>query len=275
MLVLSNDTGWIEHALGLGGIVEMRGPQAFIDGSPHSLFETNRFMIILASLAVSKATFLSQPEWKTIPWSKDPASKVPIHVLMDIFADLASLKEQRDQDHANINLRDKAIKAISGLLMWRQTWDSTPNGMITEIICPRSEASPFQFFRSTLQFTSMHAAICTCLFDASLILAVELLTSAFERQPPFPPTPNDLSILHNNFLASARAAAVEICQSIAFQLSGTIPMTGQFLVMFPLRMAWKALGGSATIEGHWIEHQLAEFEKGRQQWGVLRKIITY
>ena len=75
MMVMSNTAGWINHALGLAGLIHELGPEMFVEGLPHVLFTANRFFTILASLAVSKATYLAEPKWKKTPWSKAPTDK--------------------------------------------------------------------------------------------------------------------------------------------------------------------------------------------------------
>ncbi|KAK5554752.1 hypothetical protein LTR46_007479, partial [Exophiala xenobiotica] len=171
MFVLSSSTGWIDHALGLGSVLEMRGPHAFVadvagtstnghnsnsnsNNLAHTLLESSRFLIILASLAVSKRTFLSRDEWKTIPWSKSRTKskkKSPANMLLDIFADLPGLKEQRERERGrqrggrgrrrhdedsrpcddDDDLRAKASNIINDLLSWRRMWESSPEGHIT------------------------------------------------------------------------------------------------------------------------------------------------
>jgi hypothetical protein len=397
MFVLSSSTGWIDHALGLGSVLEMRGPHAFVAGTrastsghnsnsnsnsnnlAHTLLESSRFLIILASLAVSKRTFLSRDEWKTIPWSRTKSNdkilhpgeaeaeaeaskskrkrKSPANMLLDIFADLPGLKEQRERERergrqrggrgtrrhdedsrpCDDDLRAKASNIINDLLSWRRMWDSSPEGQITtkdlsavdavlssrgaslpRASLPRAAASPpsshFKFFDSTvLTFTSTHAATYTCLYDAALIMAIELfltnttpgIDQAFPPPPPPPPSApppplSSASLLsagpfersdvddgdgdeedHRDddvvadeedarMLSLSRTAAVEICRSIPFQLSRTSSLTGQFLVLYPLRMAWKALGGS-----RWVQDLLDDFGRDpRNRWGVLRQTLT-
>ncbi|RMZ86301.1 hypothetical protein DV736_g6473, partial [Chaetothyriales sp. CBS 134916] len=131
MLVLSSQDGWINHTLGLAAVIEMRGPALHQQGSPAlQAFEASRFLIILASLAVSKATFLSQPQWKSTP-------------------------------------------------------------------------------------------------------------------------------------------------CIDYQLSSSNPMIAQLIVLFPMRMAWKALKGHSTPEGRWIEDKLRQLSNSKQNWQVLQQTITF
>ncbi|KAK5458191.1 hypothetical protein LTS15_004270 [Exophiala xenobiotica] len=429
MFVLSSSTGWIDHALGLGSVLEMRGPHAFVAGVvagvvagtntntsanghnsnsnslAHTLLESSRFLIILASLAVSKRTFLSRDEWKTIPWSRSKSNhdkiqhpgeteaeaaaskskrKSPANMLLDIFADLPGLKEQRERERGqqrggrgtrhdedsrpcgDDDLRTKASNIINDLLSWRRMWDSSPEGQITTkygavdavlsspgasreaspgVYLPRAAASPsphFKFFDSTvLTFTSTHAANCTCLYDAALIMAIELflttttpgIDQGFPPRPPPPPPsapPPRLSSASSlsaglfershvddgdgdeedhhdddvvaddedaRMLSLSHTAAVEICRSIPFQLSRTSSLTGQFLVLYPLRMAWKAFGGDGACAcrttttdssawawaspspspspSRWVQDLLDDFGKDpRNRWGVLRQTLT-
>ncbi|KAK4934330.1 hypothetical protein LTR10_024374 [Elasticomyces elasticus] len=272
MLVLSSSTGWITHTLGLGAVMEMRGPHAFKDNLLHSVFETTRFLIILASLAISKATFLSREEWKTIPWSGTIAKPYG-QTLVDVSADLPNIKEQLQACPGSPELPPAVLDILTRLSNWRKQWDLLPE---SQTVCVSAvDASDRQdLFGSDLHYTSILAATYVCLYDAAVIQAAEALSSIPLSNVPTPLTDmSEADFAHVRKLS--REAAVEICRSIQYQLSAAHPMMGQFVVLYPLRMAWKALGGSLTKEGKWVEDMLTKFGTTKQSWEVARLTIKW
>ena len=254
-------------------MIEIRGPAMFAHGLAHDIFANSRFLIILASLSVSKRTFLSQLAWKTIPWCTHSQSKCHMHSLLDILADLPGLKEEFNHESDSFNLEEKSLTIYSNLLHWRRAWDRVPEGVITTALGKDSIPLEFAAFGPALNFTSLMAANCVCIYDATLIQTVELLSLSLSRQQNCGLPATKVSH-YNQALSVSNAAAIEICRSVAFQISGTTSMSGQFLVLFPLRMAWKALGGSLSIEGQWIEQVLAGFQKQGQFWSVQKQITV-
>lgn len=316
-------------------------------GLAHDIFENTRFLIILASLAVAKRTFLAQTMWKTVPWGltmddggHDPvymeqcrhSGKSPMHYLLDVIAELPGLREDfnGNEGASDSSILAARVSAVYGELRnWRREWEQTPEGFITTTAtatvtatwAPSGESAfasllhdlPPSPWQPSLRFTSLMAANTACNYDAALILTIELMSQLSVRRerpsgrsagcspappPPKFPLPNphthswsDLSFIQTQLEqqqkeeanAAAAAAAVEICRSVAFQISsGTASrsrpssssaMSGQFLVLWPLRMAWKALGGSDTVEGRWVERVLAAFEASGPSWGVQRQVM--
>lgn len=311
-------------------------------GLAHDIFENTRFLIILASLAVAKRTFLAQTMWKTVPWAMrmddgdhDPvymeqcrhSGKSPMHCLLDVIAELPGLREDFNgsEGASDSSILAARVSAVYGALRnWRREWDHTPEGFITTTAtatvtatwAPSGESAfasllhdlPPSPWQPPLRFTSLMAANVACNYDAALILTVELMRHLSVRRPQrggrsagyrtAPPPPNfplpnphnhswsDLSFIQTQLAEGeeeAHAAAIEICRSVAFQISGgttsrsrpssSSAMSGQFLVLWPLRMAWKALGASDTVEGRWVERVLAAFEASGPSWGVQRQVM--
>jgi hypothetical protein len=66
----SGDIGaWQNHVLGLGRLIEYRGPS--MDWSPlsRSVFESGRFLVMIVCLMRRQPSFLAAPEWSFQPWS--------------------------------------------------------------------------------------------------------------------------------------------------------------------------------------------------------------
>lgn len=263
MLVLSSNNAWIEHALGLGRLIESRGPRSFIEPVQRTLFESNRFIIILASLAANKPTFLSRQEWKTQPWAKRPSEKNRLHHLLDLFADLATLKAQTlnyGEDTPMVPIASTIEQKIHELRHWRAAWDAEILLNVAEIPnqCARSRA----VLPTVLHFPSMYTANTVCLYDAIFIQAVRLLNITTDGT-------------FHEYYVQAQHAATEICQATQYQMQNTDQMTGQFFLLFPLRMAYLALESSGSPLRWWVEETLHAFASSRKTWGVTRKLNEY
>lgn len=264
MLVLSTNNGWIDHALGLGRLIESRGPESFAEPGRHLLFESNRLIIILASLAASKPTFLSRHEWKTQPWPGQSGRKNRVHYLLDMFADLATLKAlllDPHDDKAALLFKNTVTQMICDLNIWRAAWDAVNNSDVTEV----QNQSPHsrETLPTLLGFPSMFVANAVCLYDAIFIQAVRLLKTSAS------------SMSLGVYSTQMQAAATEICRASDYQMQNADYMTGQFLVLFPLRMAYLGLESSESPLKGWIEETLLGFTASRKAWGVARKLNAY
>ncbi|KIV95364.1 hypothetical protein PV10_03029 [Exophiala mesophila] len=262
MLVLSTSKGWVSHILGLASIMQIRGPQDFQTGFQRLVLDNARILIILASLAVSKGTFLAQSEWKIIPWMQSRPMD-PMQGLIEIMTNLPGLKEMQHERNDPLECYSLAKQVLSELLTWRKWWNSTP--MSETLIVHSSEQDPFwsEVFETSLYYHSIHAANCTCLYDGAVIQTVEILTATSITSSAF------------DFDDLLRDAAMEICHSLSYLLSQRNFARGHFMALFPMRMAWKALGGGATSQGRWIEQVLQKVEVHKQSWGITSQTITY
>ena len=270
MLVVSSQHGWINHQLGLAKIIQLRGPEAYSHADSLDLFEGNRFLIILASLATSSSTFLSLPAWKTIPWSRNPHSKSNFQSLLDIIADIPELRQrQSSATTADGLLQDDptfchgTLDVIQRLKEWRTTWNRLPESFTTVL----HESSDTDTISHSLYFSSLMAANCVTIYNAALILAIEILVCS--------PGHNHIKESTTGLNHNARLSAFEICSCLGYLLMDNHNMVGQFMLLWPMRMAWKAFDRSSTPEGRWLERKLSEFSSSRQSWEITRQTISH
>lgn len=264
MLVLSSHNAWIDHALGLGRVIESRGPESFSEPAQRLLFESNRFIIILASLAASKPTFLSRQEWKRQPWASNPDEKTRLHHLLDMFADLATFKAllvNRSDNSPTLLIINAIKQTVHSLRSWRAAWDAVSLLDVAEVQNQSPESRTM--LPTVLRFTSMYTANTLCLYDAIIIQAVRLLGTGSD------------SMSNDDYGAQMQDAATEILQATEYQMQNADYMTGQFLVLFPLRMAYLALESSGSPLKGWVERTLGKFTASSRSWGVARKLNAY
>jgi hypothetical protein len=261
MLVYSSETAWVAHAAGLGQLVQMRGSDAFSDPFQLELFEGNRFIILLACLVTSQPTFLSEASWKTGPWKQNPSSKSQIHYLLDVFADVITLKAGLMSSTNTGTLTEPLMRAIADLRDWRQRWNKDNNSKVKEV--PNPDPTAPACLSTVLHFTSTHTADNICIYNAVLIQAIRLF--AMTGTSP-----------SGDLVQELEGAGLGICRSVDYQLAESARMTGsgltgQFLLLFPLTMASLALGGHPALS-NFIREKLDAFmgSMSMPNWGIAR-----
>lgn len=268
MLCTSPDA-WIRHGQGISTLFQMQGPEMCRDKNMFELFRSNRFLIILSSLASRQPTFLSQEPWKAMPWQQQNIAKDSMDLLLDMMADIPALRStllvlqnSLDTDEAKAfmshKLTEEALPVFARLLEWRKSWEALPEGHIISI-----SAEDERQENSSLHFTSLRAANCCSLYDASLILVLEtILLSAQPGQ------------LHAGAAATfhekARQAAMEICASLDFQLQNSHTRLGQLFVLWPLREAGKILGNGTPGEQSLLERHKQKIATGQDLWEIAK-----
>lgn len=271
MMTMSSDSGWINHALGLAELMHQLGPDVFIKGDAHAVFEANRFNTILACLATSKSTFLAEPQWKTIPWSNAPEAKDQVQCFLDLMAELPGLKVNIDRNMDLVRDYQKASWILSELRAWRELWDASHQSPVIDKTTMWNQESMPSTLRPCLRYSSILDANAVCNCDAAIILTVEMMTTAMTSSTSLNNT--DVRLEVDAAHALSLQAAIEICQSVDFQLRGQYSMIGQFMSLYPLRMAWKAFSGSATPEGAWVGRKIAGFAQSKHHWQVASQVL--
>lgn len=256
----SSPTNWLIHCLGFGNIIRLRGPRAYYTARSRLLLEYNRSFIVFAALATGQNTFLASPEWKALPWMDKKDEFDGMHEFVNIYVDLPGIKHDAQvlqKHHADdqelLVFFSRSLDMISRLKAWRAQWDLSPEGQI-KIIEKNVEdgSSPFPV---SFEFTSFWTAENFLLHNAAILQTIELVQSTHEAakidSPHSPPylQPSALEIL----ASLAHTAAIEVCQSLDYELNSDFGAIGQLLVLFPIRMAWKALGHGASPECRWLE----------------------
>ncbi|KAF2497988.1 hypothetical protein BU16DRAFT_616539 [Lophium mytilinum] len=157
MIMNTSDVGWVEHAGGIGRLMEVRGPRRHQLAPDHDYFLFFRRTLIGQAFVTRKRTFLEREEWKTIPWAMQPTPKTTEHFLLDVSANIPGLAEDMDRLERNgpiaarnpvgpneeqalrENVRQKLIDTFKSLLEWRFNWESTYPDVVAETISmPRS-----------------------------------------------------------------------------------------------------------------------------------------
>ncbi|KAL9608092.1 MAG: hypothetical protein Q9167_007054 [Letrouitia subvulpina] len=62
--------GYVSHQNGCARMIQLRGAKAYRTGIGHKIFQTFRLQNILQSLEQHRSTYLSEPDWATIPFEE-------------------------------------------------------------------------------------------------------------------------------------------------------------------------------------------------------------
>jgi hypothetical protein len=267
MLLCTSHDAWIRHGQGISTLFQLYGPETCRDRNMFELFRSSRFLIFLSSLASRKSTFLSEQSWKTTPWQQQNVGKDSMDLLLDIICDVPALRSTLFTSHDLVDtanttttmhrtLAEDAIAVLNRLQEWRRTWDASPEGCISQQSTDEEQPEP-----GSLHFTSLYAANCCSLYNASLILVLETVLSSAQPGQSYP---GDTS----TFYEKAHQAAMEICASLDFQLQHSHTRLGQLFVLWPLREAGKILSKGTPAEQLLLDRQKEKLATGHDSWEI-------
>ncbi|KAI1426591.1 hypothetical protein F5Y12DRAFT_271498 [Xylaria sp. FL1777] len=105
---------WKRHLSGLLAIIHARSPYSYQSGVSHQLFAEGRYPLLVAAIGNRQRAPLNTPEWRTIPWEKEPKS--PIDKIYDIMADMSEILADTDEMRCceDLVLKAKLHEKVSG-----------------------------------------------------------------------------------------------------------------------------------------------------------------
>ncbi|KAI0863828.1 hypothetical protein F4860DRAFT_467925 [Xylaria cubensis] len=108
--VLLQGRKWRSHLSGLLALIRARSPSAYQSGASHQLFREARYPLLIAAMKERCRFPLNTPEWRTVPWEKEPKS--PIDKLYDIMADMCEILADADKmNHCNNYIQKAKLQA--------------------------------------------------------------------------------------------------------------------------------------------------------------------
>lgn len=271
MMLCTSHDAWVRHGLGISVLIQTQGPEACRDKTMFEIFRNSRFLIILSSLATRCPTYLSGDTWRTVPWQQQTVPKDNMDLLLDIMSEVPALRSRLFELQGNTGadnhetfsfyrLAEDALQVASQLQIWRGDWDVSPEGNIIELTEPEPAK---RLGEKSLHFTSLHAANCCSLYDASLILVLETVLLCAQPGQLYPGIATTL-------FEKSRQAAIEICQSLDYQLQNSHTRLGQLFVLWPLREAGKALAKGSISEQLLLEQQKQKLAIGQDSWEIAK-----
>jgi hypothetical protein len=280
LLFFTKPSGWADHVLGVAKLFEMAGPDICADDTCFSVFTDMRYIIALAAFSRGESTFLTIPEWRTIPWEKYGRPKSEEDLLADILIEMPALgclqrAEVLKSDEELGAMRDPenrsyavALNMLTRLNDWRQIWQANSAPMT----CP---AMPRNEFNDELpkpwvteyQFVSLDAANSFEVYNAMLILLVQIILAAAR--------PGDLNAGDEGVLSNmARISALDICRSVDYNIFYCSGKLGQLTILVPMEKAYEWLGKNSSPEGRWLERRHSHLLRITGSWQVAQAALS-
>ncbi|KAL1986153.1 hypothetical protein VTN96DRAFT_6805 [Rasamsonia emersonii] len=130
-VTFNDPAGWVTHFIGIGRLIEARGPYCHQTGLEKEIFLVTRSIIAIGHVVERKRCFLEQDVWKTTPWALSPASKSVMDYLLDILCDIPGILEDADLLQQNFGsaseLRgivcQRLGSCVQDLYSWRWQWE--------------------------------------------------------------------------------------------------------------------------------------------------------
>ena len=292
-------TGWISHALGLGGMFKVLGPELCSQYPYHTYFEVCRLLIIYAHLILRLDSFLADKKWLTIPWLTRVEGKTRMEEISDVLTqlcrvqcywdDVVKQREQSKRDKFQQRYQKQLAVCFRELQNWasqhRETLEAKrtimPYQELRGSILEDKEKSKSKPARSDLiqniyNYPNLETANLLCLYHGIYILLTIMVhnppppTFVGLYPPPSPPPPAD-SPMYTAFLHSG----LEIAKSTDFHLLEAHDSAGSFHLVFPMRMCARAFEEiRMKVEERWANGVLTSIARGsNRQWAFAGQIV--
>lgn len=243
-------------------LIQLRGVKACANREFFDLFRSNRLYIILASLATSTSTFISDPEWIEKPWRLSSVSKQTGDTLLDILVELPALVERSRKQIDVSSITSDALAVLNKLDKWWEHWRFLPSSRMSDVEA-KQDHEGLKTWTTEISCVSLYAANSYAMYNATVILAIDTAVKSAG--------PKNLKLgcgEISRLLFKIRHAALEICRIIDFHLTHAYGRMSELILIWPIRMAWMALGKGSTPEGRWLELRNEEINHRRGYWEV-------
>ncbi|GAD98705.1 predicted protein [Paecilomyces variotii No. 5] len=255
----------IYHWVASFTLLERCGPLSCMSAHGHVLFSEHRLYWITWALNTRSSTFLSQEQWKSIPWISNPSNKDILHLLLDTVVEVPAFLQEVDKcmagDNASSAPRKKALAlwALSlqnKLLGWKKDHaDTYPRGQPHEE--EQLDTDYFPIFRlsysarndpdlpTNIIYPDLVLATSICLYHAVQIILMNTTLV------PDPSSQGTSRIFH----------AWDICRSVKYFVEAT---TTPFLLQLknPLRIAYETFGEGSS-EKRFVEDVVHHLNRQR------------
>jgi len=249
-----------------------------------SLLDKYRPTIIFAAIVSRRRTILSRREWKEVPWLTHPERQDAMKFLVDIMADYPELLYLQETARANTaeNSRDelrkallnKAYRVLHNLQEWEGIYAPISPIHSGEIPSPSttpstvgSDGQSQPLWPTILRFNSLHDANLAALYCGTLVLVLRLILGLKLTMND----PTDREALHERL----RSAGIAICRGVDYHMEaledgGTVTL----FLLFPLRMAFDAIGGTDPRIGSWLKGILQKISSASSgRWALAQYLL--
>ncbi|KAF2753173.1 hypothetical protein EJ05DRAFT_505362 [Pseudovirgaria hyperparasitica] len=278
------EDGWISHSCGLERLMEVRGAESFAKMPELVVLECSRPAMVMAALAIRKPSMFARPEWKTVPWKSYPERRDIVHDLIEHLADVTLLYTMKDSLNETFfqihglerfnTLIQQTLTVLAQFKAWKCRWDelhpdcffeiedSTPSPTVLNIY-----GDPVPAWRTLTRYTTLYHANCLGMYNASLIVVLKFYQELLVLDPSRPHSVPD-------FQDQLFDTGIAICRSVDYHLEEDKIGAGSFYLLFPLRMAWDAVGREHPDISLWLKSTLAKIQVGSAgHWGMAEYLL--
>ncbi|KAK0274332.1 hypothetical protein LTR91_006341 [Friedmanniomyces endolithicus] len=267
----------IKHTLGLGKLLELRGPAAYCSQKSYQTFNCVSALMLATSLNTGTPSILARTEWKAALRAR---CTLGLHDtreqdLHDLTADCTVLNAEREAllakwplDAASTtaeraDIEQRALSLRADLLAWRQCWESDPRNTSTEsppVTTPdplQPHEAPANPKPTPYEFRQDSAAIMLMMYNTTLIHILRILASLPQSPSPSPSPPTQTQTQQQStdpYRAVERQAAIEISRCVPYYLNAESreQLGSSPILCWAIIAALKTLGGKETLEGGWM-----------------------
>lgn len=242
----TQEFGWVQHAGGIGSLMQSLGPIYFAEYPAHGLFLLARSLMIVRSYRLREPCFLAENCWRSVPWQLHPETQDGQHSMLSLIACIPSfharcmeidesaskgLYEERLAQQIE-ELKEDAIDLGKDVIKWRMEWEARHPACAWEIKCPKGSVAldrdGIPLFGNMLWFSTRDRCIEILLYNSAMAAILH-----FQRR--YPPgvimralleewTPALQPLITNQLLFPCDAmhslqCATEICKTVDYALS--------------------------------------------------------
>ena len=256
LVAFTTVNAWIDHGRGVAKCLQRLGPRSFRWRPARAILMQNRMMLVSRAIMDREPTFLSDDEWKTVPWEEEPECKTDRDYLIDILSDLAGIlagvdalgKFKRDVVRIHIELAalvDRLVRCFVALNAWWQKWYPANRANCWRV--PIDQATTVCFdqggalVEARMEFDSFWTCYTLMSYHAAKILVLEThrqLADAYGlgRLPA-----DGVANLHGEELAGAsgntKVLLKELMECLDYCDQQARSFASTFCIMFPLFVA--------------------------------------
>ncbi|OJD13437.1 hypothetical protein AJ78_06110 [Emergomyces pasteurianus Ep9510] len=166
---------WRNHINGELAIMTSQPPETYTSGYLHQFFVDGRLHLTTSAVQARKKIILSNPEWKTVPWSEIP--KTPKDFLLDILVEIPTLLENLDIMRA---CPDPEIQKLQQYELLHACWELESEvtrwrfelGITDMTYSLDAEQSSFSFdYLAASHIMCLYWAICIIIYSSLRILS--------------------------------------------------------------------------------------------------------
>lgn len=284
-LVSEGQNGWMNHARGLESLFERRGVDRMASLPSLIVLEKSRPSMIFAAIVLRENTITARPEWKVLPWSHYPDRETALKRLIDIMADcpkLFFLRARIEQSQTTLDvkalqtrsLENETLHVLHNLHHWEHEWGLSVNDTYIEVESPATTpvtleplGIPTPIWPTILRYKSPYHANTLTFYHGAVILVLRLLNGLKLSLQQDHETEAIHKQIHN--------AGVFICRSVDYHLDQTWSEMGSLDLLFPLRMAYEAVGKEEPAVSMWLKNVLDDISAGRcGLWKSARAVLA-